>query len=305
MSLRGENSWLSQPKTDFGSKTLALVERTRLNLQIPSEKWTDILKMTNEEYVNVLKGRKALPLPSLSRLAAHLNLTLENFMDGRIDFPALVAKYVHAAFDLPEQYLKSAFSRRRTVINFLRYLESTRGPLFRDQTLKYFQLSEKHFYVQETKPVNLTLIVELYRYAKRYGFSDLDFHNLGIHALKTNQKTQLADEFRKFKNPIELYENVFGPLAQHYENNCDYLIQSLSSIRCVVEARSKPAVSEEFKVKHLGSLETCTYRGGVLSSILGHIYRPFAKVTETKCVHRGDDICIYELEFPNETRRFY
>lgn len=107
----------------------------------------------------------------------------------------------------------------------------------------------------------------------------------------------LGEALRPMKTPAKVYEHMTVDLISFFERNCTYTLTDLDENSCILESRSNRDVAEALRVRHLGSIDGCLQKAGVLSSAPGYIGLPYAHVNESSCVHRGDDVCRFEVNF--------
>jgi predicted hydrocarbon binding protein len=211
-----------------------------------------------------------------------------------IDFGLLASRVRGDAGQFPERYVAGAFSRKRTSINILAYLEDFHSWEMRDQILRQFQMSEAALR-DPNEWINVRFLSDLCEYLSKHGFSESALVAMGSYSLITNFDSNLGIEFRKLQSPSEVIENCFGPLVTLYDRNIDYKIAELHEECAVIEARSNRDVLDALKIREIGNTPYCQVKSGVFSSLVGYLGLPFARVEETSCVHRGDEYCRYEI----------
>lgn len=274
------------------------LERLRATLDLEPKAWAELLQMTTTEYDEVIAGRRSLSVVSLAMLTEHLDLSMEAVVNGNVDYQAAAARFMGNLGYVPERYLLSANSKRRTTINLLNYVEDFLGWESRRQILRYFNLAEAVF-ADPDAPINILFHADVCEYLRRYkSFDQDDFFAMGAYSVVTNCTSQLAEILSTQESPSELYRVAIEELVPRYfENNHLYRITDLSKTKCVIESRANPEVLEAFKTERLGNPDSCATRMGVGASLLGYRGLPFADTRETACVHRGDAVCRIEFDY--------
>lgn len=274
----------------------SMQERLRATLGIEHSAWASVLRLTTKEYAKVLSGKKPLTVLSLFAISERFSLSIELMMQNRLDYAAVVEHQAGNLAYLPERYTVAAFSKRRTAVNFLGYIENTYGWRLRSEALRHFQMTEASFSDPDAT-INVQFLTDLMGFLRKRGLSDKDFFEIGAHSLVTNRKSLLGEALCKKKSPSQVYETMTVELISFFERNCSYRLARLTEDSCVLESHSNSDVASALRVKHLGSVDGCLQRAGILASAPGYIGLPRARVFELTCVHRGDSKCRFKVDF--------
>jgi hypothetical protein len=275
---------------------LETLERCRITLKLDVSGWCEILGLTRDEFLTIRKGLMEIPAFSILYAAEFLSLTPGELVTGQLDYPRLARRILGPGRPLPERYSTAAFSKTRSPITVLNYIEQRIGWRERIWHLRRLGLDDG-FFVDPTEQINIRFITDLLQSLSDEGFSDAAIFEMGAHSLHTNRGTVLSQVYSQSRRPSEIYEHMFGDLQKQYEMNCDYSIVKMTGTSCVVESRSRKSVADELRVRSLGSHGICGLRTGIMSSATGYLGLPFAKVSVHGCEHSGDAACRFEIDF--------
>lgn len=237
---------------------------------------------------------KKLPIRALSDLCQKLNLSLECVFEGRVDYDVLFNQYYGNLNVLPQRYTKFANSKARTIKIITDYCRSNIGDHFQRQVFRYFQISEK-FIQNENNQINLNLVRDLLAYVKRYQGDENIYYNMGLSSVSAFAQSPAGPTLSVQKKISGLFQCMFEDLIHHIELNCDYRISKLGTEKIVLDVIPKRDIQDALATKRPGSWEICQYKKGIISSLPLHISWPRSEVEKTKCIHRGDARCTYEV----------
>ncbi len=281
------------------------LERIRSSLDLSTDHWQSILRMTEEEIRLAASGKGPLLENAIIRLSESLDLDPDAVMQGTLDFKALRARGQGVTDFLPERYSVASKSKRRTSAHILDFLEISRGWRARQKALRRFQISEAVFSNLDGQ-INILFLQDLCDYLISEGFSLRDLYKIGQYSTLTNQGSQLASIYRQLGVPKLAYEVGFTELVQkYYEQNYTYRLLKLEDGKCTVEAVINPEVGEALRSKSYGNSGVCAAKCGTMASITAYISLPCSKVREISCIHNDDPSCMFEIDFtvPEEIRK--
>lgn len=272
------------------------VEDLRLATGLDHSEWAEVLRLTPSRYAELREGSHKLELASLLSLCEYTHLGIEAFLKGKYDLKIVSERFSGQQNLLPERYQVAAFSKRRTALYFLDYIEEKHGWRWRNRVLRNLQVSESVF-SEPDAPINVQFLTDMMTYLKDQRFHDREFFQVGLHSRIVNQNAPWALALGRFKDPAQAYESLILDLMSQVERNSTYEITQLHEGHCRVESRSIDAVAESLGVKYIGSYEGCRQRAGALACVPGYLHLPYAHVQETLCQHRGDTVCRFEVDF--------
>jgi hypothetical protein len=275
---------------------LDVVERLRTISGFSETQWLDLLGLSWKEYGMIRAGLRPLPLASLENLARHFDCTLEQIQSGHIDFRSIQNQNDEGFWEMPEQYTKATFGRRRTTITSFEFLERKFGWRLRFETLKRLGMSELAL-ENEFAPVSMRFITDVCSHLATRQFKPRDFYEMGLYSYVGNRKTLLGDAFQQFSTAREVLEHMWIDLLPLYEQNCHYRFLRLTDTEAHLQVTSDPHVAAEMGVVHLGNKHICSLKAGMMASAPCYIGLDEAVVHETACVHSGDDACLFEIHY--------
>lgn len=258
--------------------------------------WLEILGVRESDYESFLCGGKELPDHALEALCERVKVTPRQLRSGQVDFHEITLLNSPLR-EFPERYRVAAFGRRRTTIHAVNFVEKKCGWRVRSELLEGHGIGECLL----TDPMGtisiqcLTDICDVLR--TRYAYVDGDFFRMGTYAGLARQNPALCTLLDTCESPAEIYERLFSDLMRFFEHNCRYLVQNLESKKCVVDVMDRRSIAEALERKNLGSPSICALKAGWMSAAPAYLGLPFATVRELKCVHRGDAVCRFEIDF--------
>jgi hypothetical protein len=284
--------------SDHSNPLYATVENLRLATGVTHLQWAEVLRLTASEYERLKQGHSELSTPSLFSLCQYVDLSVEAILLGNVDLKAVSERFSGNHDYLPDCYQVAAFSRRRTALYFLDFVESQHGWYWRNRILRHLQVSEALFKSPDS-PVNIQFMTDMMGYLKKNGFRDEDFFNVGLNSRIVNQNAPWAIELGRLGDPAQAFESLILDLMSQVERNSTYQITRLGEGQCRVESKSNVDVASALGLKHVSSREGCFQRAGALACVPGYQNLPLARVTETRCEHLGDSVCRFEVDFSN------
>ncbi len=280
---------------------VVMFEKLRLALEYGPDQWREILELTKKEYEKVQGRRQDVPLHSLVTVAERLNLNLESFQSGRIDFPTVAAHHSGNLSYIPEKYLIAAKSRKRTIVNALNYVDTFIGWERRLFVMRDVQIHEPAL-VNLNENVNLNLARDVYGSLEKAGFGKDVFFSIGAYSVITNHGSALQKELSLLDTVLDIYEQTFEKHITFFEENCKYRIFEANSSVCVVDCYPNPDVSEALRVTKLGSKNICHGKRGIMASTPQYAGLGYAEVEETKCIHDGNPYCRFVIDYSRLNR---
>ena len=253
----------------------------------------------------MLRVQKKTPsVHSMGQLVSEIGLSLETIVTGKIDFQALSAHTSGNLFYLPERYSHVAFSKRRTSISLLSYLEDHFGWETKKHVMNHLQVNEAIFSDPEA-PISFYFPFDLTSYLIQIGFATETIRRMGAYSVVSNQNSPLAKLMASFGGPRNLYERVFSDVVgKSFDRNYDYRLMSLGEDDCVVEGVFSQELKDSLKEEKPGSRLACEVRAGGFSSLTGYLRLPHSKIVEESCVYHGDASCQYRITF-DEAQYYY
>lgn len=275
-----------------------LIEGLQFNLGVSSEELADLLQATPREFTN----KNFEPnIEQLGRLAQRFHFSLNRFFKEDIDLEVIRQHRQGNQLVLSHKYQPAAFSKRRIIINMLDFVEAQRGSSMKRLLMDHLYLTDA-IYLDPDGPVNVLLFEDATQYLFKAGFSASDIFQMGQHMAVTNQGTAFADRLKETKSVSEMYEYYLTDLIKTVEHNNFYQLKRLSNSECLLESFENPDLLDALKVEHAGGIGRCLCRAGTLAAAPAYRGLPQARIVETTCVHRGDDLCRFHINFEHAAR---
>ena len=292
MRLRTESGKLAE----LNRNLITRLERIRQGLGIDLALWSELLGISPQSYKEAVATGRPVPLCALEAVTHYLGLSLEILIRGEIDYPALFARFNGHLGTLPERYSTGAFSRKRTSINVLAYVEQMYGWTESQHILRLLQVNEAAFGNPE-EWINVNFLADLLALLKKRGATRESLRAMGSFSAVTNRRTRLGEVMGQAHGVHDLYETMIDRAAGLYDVNCNYWIESMEADGCVIAAVPNPDVQDAIGSKVIGNREVCEAKEGVFASAPCYIGHAHSAVSEEKCVHRGDPHCAFHVQF--------
>jgi hypothetical protein len=153
--------------------------------------------------------------------------------------------------------------------------------------------------------INLRFNTDLCNYlSNNYGGNHL-FYQMGAYSLVNFMHTPIGTAMAKAPSVKEAHPLFIEDIvARQWEKNVTYKILKLTDTLCIAEGIPNPDIADSLKTRHPGSASVCQTKVGIISAIPGYMGLPFSHAEEIKCVHRGDEKCVYEMDFEHAAQSF-
>jgi len=301
MRLPVESGLRSPSQQNYRRKVSEVLERLRISLDYTPQSWAEILKITERDYQLVLHSQKDISAVALAELAELLKLDFEVFATGAIDYQGVVARHQGNLAYLPDRYSMGAFSRKRTSLGVLQYLEQYYGWRTRDALLRTLQVSETVFQNPE-ELISVRFLNDTVKHLAKRGYQKYEIFGMGAHSMIVNQGSVFAHALAQCQTPMEAYEKmVLELLAPHFERNYQYRLMYADHSHCILDVKPSEELLSACALKEVASPELCSYRAGVAASVCGYLSLPLSHVTEIRCIHDGAPSCQFNIDYSRAT----
>ncbi len=271
-------------------------ERIRLTTNVSQHDWFDILQVTWLDYQKFKLG-KWEPVEKLTeRIGNHFNINSRDVLAGNINYSALAMKFEEKNKQMPERFSKAAFNRMRTSISSVNFLENVAGWRLRLDVIRRLDITEKMLQ-DPFAPISIILLTDLCDYLSQRQFQKKDFFEMGAYTFESDRQSLVPKLFSEISNPKESYEFLFNDCMNLWQQTSDFKLTDISNSTATVEFLTNRDAAAEVGIRHLGSAHVCQIKLGCVSNVPRYSGRPAARVKELACVHRGDDVCRFELDF--------
>lgn len=268
--------------------------RVKQTLDFSDLEFADRLRLTQNQYLQA-KNKTAPSMYNIEALTEELGIDFEILIKGKIDYRALLARWNGNKQYIPEYYQLGAFSKKRTSMNILGYLETIHGWALKDRVLRHFQMHESAFLNPEDT-ISVNFVSDLTAHLAKWGFQDQDLVNMGRFSVIMN-KGSIGKDLVDCRRPEDIFEKIIFELSSRFDKNSIYDFKSFRKHTCIISATPNKDLYDILKIKTLGNVHTCASRKGVISSFPGYLDLQDANVKEVSCIHKGDQSCDYLIDF--------
>ncbi len=282
----------------YEQKVILFLNNIIKYLNLPRTEVSEALGIQGSDLNHILSGKKPLEVEKFARFSRYIGFSLSRFEDGEVDFRALREHWLGNAKHIPNAYTVGARSRNTMLINVFNYVKKVYEQTLAEGLLRHLQIDESILLYPDEKS-NFHLFRDAISFLKMQGLNDWDVYKIGLNTIQTNNGTHFAKKMKSFKTPKSMYENYLGCLIEDVERNNRYQIVKITDKICEVESLEREEMLDIFKVSHIGHRERCIYRVGGLAGATMYLGLPQAQVEEVSCVHSGDPVCKFRINFEN------
>lgn len=280
----------------FKKKSIDFIQSLKSSLGSSDSSVLEVLSWGQKDYRQFLEYKKDISAIEFSHLAKEFHFSLKAFKENRVDFNAIKNRFLGLSLEPPERFLIGKASRNFTLINLCTYLEKNFGSQFKQGLLNHLQLAN-HIYEKPLEKLNTVAYEEMYSFFRGHQMSSHHYKQMGSFLLKKIFfENQFGDSFKGLKGPREVYEYLLEDYLKKIEQNTFFKIVKMEPHSVLIQGMDNPEILELFKTNRLGSYERCLNRVGVLSAFLRTINLPDANVRHISCVHKGDEVCLFEVD---------
>ena len=277
-------------------KLWTTIEKARAAVNVDDTVFSELMGVSRKEYRLRRDVSDPITIDELITLSEFLNVSMEDLVRGNLDYAGLTAYHCGDFTYIPERYTEAAFSKKRTSINILSFLERNVGSDFKRSLLRSLRVHENVFRNPDEK-INLRFLMDLTQELVKRHYEDEDFFQMGVYSSVVNRSSELGRLMAKQSDGKGVYSLAFDHLIHRYDENFDYQIISLSDTNVSIRSFPRTMVQDGLKLKRLGTRATCVARDGVAASFIRYIGLPTAKSTKSHCIHQGDSYCQFNYEF--------
>lgn len=273
------------------------IEKLRSSLDLPENAFLDLFGIPWSEYFLFKTEARDLAPKHISSLAQFCKTDESSLFAGRVDFAQIVKRHAPERTTIPERYMVAPHGRCRTTLTSLNYLEERYGWRLKFDVLNKFKISEPAL-SNPFAPVSMRLITEICDYLKSRRFSERDFFLMGGYSFVGNKDSAVGRYFAELNDVFAIYDHFWGgECLSFFERNCIYRVHRTGETSLIITVASHPEVCEELGVRHLGSTQICSLKAGIMATVPCYLGLKPAKVSETACAHRGNELCRFEIDF--------
>lgn len=166
---------------DVRRQVIQILDEIRQTLDLSDKDLSGYMHLTVPELDKVRNGSRRVSIQAICYLSDALNLQLDAFRTGHIDYQALKEHHTGNVSYISEKYSRAAFSKMSTFLVFLEYLERYSGPQVKYSLMRKFQLTNAAV-EDPNRRINISFFKDMLAYLSSVGFSSVDFYNIGGYA---------------------------------------------------------------------------------------------------------------------------
>ena len=283
---------------NFNQYLSTSVSRTRDCLGVNHKTFRNMLGMTLTRYTDVVLKKDEFSIQELQNLADTLDFDIDLLFKGKIDYVALAKQFRGDRTVFPERYADESqqFGRARTGTVIFSHLAAYHGESYAREYFRRFQLYPEAF-AEPSAFVNPVIHFDLVGGMTKEGYSEEQIRSIGTMTFALSPP-ELHRKLAWLKAPKTLYSYVYEELLRtQFDRMFDYQLTGFTDTGCKTVVRPRQEAQDAFKRKIVDNRQSCLYRQGVASSFLANISPHFAEIHEESCVHHGDKLCAYEINW--------
>lgn len=274
-----------------------VLDRIKKVLELDEKDFAEFLQLRPNQYEKARSQNREVSARSIIALSKQINLGYDQIMTGSIDFRTLSKHFKGEKGVLPKKYSVAAFSKRRTSIYMMDFVEKHYGWEERLAILNRFQMNET-LLSNPDEHINLRFPMDICDYLMQYKMAHDELIEIGMNSSKSGLSPIVAGKLKEAKWVGEVYEQMcYEILGKYYEQNYNYRLSNLNRDGCIFVGQPNPMAAELLRLKHVGNPAICLVRQGVIAAMPQLGGRPLSEVRKISCVHEGDAECRFEVRF--------
>jgi hypothetical protein len=272
-------------------------------LDLDDKVFSEMLQMTASEF-SIYRANQIEPkVYHLLQLMECLDLSLDHFVEGKIDYPLLMKNFSTSSATLPEQYTVNPLSKLSTVQYILNYIENEFGFGTRVEILRHFQVSESAL-TDPNGAISLKLAVDLSEWILKRYKDESYFYKMGQNSTEIYKNTEMGNKLAQCKNLQEVFEWTTEELIEKYvEKNFKWKLAKLNHDECLITGAPSYDIIESLNDHYVRSYTGTLIRQGFIASIPRYLDCPDAKVFKIRCISQGDPNSSFLIRFPPKKKK--
>lgn len=278
---------------DFNIKTIEFVKE--INFNSNNERVLKALDFTPDELEDFLRGKKEINALQFFNLAKILNFSIKAFFEDKIDIEAIKKHNTGDKTHIPKEYQTEIGTKHFILSLSLEYIEIDLGPKYKQNVINYLQLPTIY---DPSKEIGSKVSDDLNQYLDSLGYTKNDYQNLGYFCISRIMQTFFPDK-SKFPPTLNEYLVWFfeAVMPKWVEKNCLYKTTIMEEGHIEYVAELNPLLKDKFAKENIGNENQCYKKAGGTKALLDYYTPNQAVVTHPKCLHRGDDKCLFSINF--------
>lgn len=254
----------------------------------------EILNVPTLEFKSKKSALSDLTSFEVLKIAEAFELDIWHLINNDFDHQIVKDRFDGKRNTLSSRYTENPFSKKRTQVNILNYLEENYFSLA-DSCYKRFQLNEECFENQDDV-ISIKFLEDLCDYLQSKKFSYEEFYKMGTNSYEVNKNSPMADVLKKCRSIPELYQFIAEGMSESYDLNFKYQIDSISSgVVKVTEIPSEKSL--EANKGKVGNYTSTVIKSGVIASLPKFINKEEADISITKSAYHDSKYTQFTIEY--------
>jgi hypothetical protein len=191
-------------------------------LGLNDQAMASMMCLTEHDFVKYKTKKIPVPINCSINLCDRLGITLEKLLSGKVDFMRLRESFYGMSNSLPVRYDFGKFSKVRTVMNILDYIERYHGQEVKAHLLKCLQVSSE-FLANPENNMNIFVMKDICNFLeKKMGYDHSDFVSLGYWSYFTHKDSNLGQKLASHRGYEELFDATCNEYCKEFDDNFNY-----------------------------------------------------------------------------------
>lgn len=263
-------------------------------LALKNAEVAELLELSSLEYVTSKLKRGPIDLQRMDAFLDRVGMSLDTFFEGHFDKDQIQNFYYGELDSLPARYDFAKYSKARTIINCLTYIELKYGPELKNSIVRSLNMDIR-FFEDPERVLNIKLLKDLCVILKNFGLTDQDFVDMGRMSHYTNKSDKLGQILSSHRNMEDMMHDICDRHSTSFDQNFEYFVTGKDEGE--ISIGFKPT---EYVLEHLGHFEivsdqVCLTKRGVFSAFPLYLDYDKSYVKKTKCMLEGDNHYEYKI----------
>ncbi|GEM_PF-5442920 len=255
-----------------------------------------ILDISKETFLKAKSKQRPIELERMDYLFDRLGITIDHFIEENYDIAQARERFMGEQYALPARYSYAKFSKSRTIINCLKYIELSYGSNFKNSILRSLQIDPR-FFDNPERLMNINVLTDFCVLLNKLGLNKEDFVAMGKMSYIVNNEGPLGERLRSHRNVNELFEDICSNESKNFDLNFDYYITRVSNGSIHVGSRPTEMALEYLNHAELGSNFVCDTKLGVFGSFPQYLGSKASYAEKTRCMREGHSYYEYKINY--------
>lgn len=265
-------------------------------LALKDSELSELFELSFEEFSLLKLNNKSIELQRMDVFLDRIGMDLDSFFEGKFEKNQLQNFYYGPIDHLPARYNFAKFSKARTIINCLAYIEIKYGIEFKNSIVRSLNIDIR-FFEDPERVMNTRLLRDLCATLKKYGLTDQDFLAMGRMSYHTNREGKLGAILRTHRNMGDLMEDMCENYSSYFDQNFDYFITGKDKGEIFIGFRPTEHALEYLRYNEMVTNQVCFTKQGVFETFPRYLDYENSIVEKTKCMLEGNSYYEYKIYY--------